>query len=289
MSVAPPPVRPASGGRHRVPDGAPTGSFVSPTEPFATRTGSFGAAPAGAGVSRHAAAPSVSFSRAARTAGISLAALGALAAAGGFATQGIGGDAPATGEAALGSLAAADLALAPAAPAPPGPAAVTAPSVLPLAAQEVVPAKKPTSDDSANTASGSRSSSGSKDSASTASAGSSMGAQAVSAAKRGLGKPYVWGATGPSSFDCSGLMVWSYKQAGKSLPRTASAQSKVGQKVSMNDLRPGDLIFMYSPVSHVAMYIGNNQVIEAPTAGKNVRIKPLSTVESRAVGVRRMA
>ncbi|MEQ3554367.1 NlpC/P60 family protein [Pseudonocardia nematodicida] len=108
-----------------------------------------------------------------------------------------------------------------------------------------------------------------------ASAGSSSGTagmQALAAATSQLGKPYAWGATGPSAFDCSGLMVWAFEQLGVDIPRTSSAQSQMsGESVSKSDLQPGDLVFFYSPVSHVGLYAGNGQILHASTSGEPVK------------------
>ena len=79
---------------------------------------------------------------------------------------------------------------------------------------------------------------------------------AMSIAMGKLGAPYRWGAAGPGAFDCSGLVYWSYRQTGMTLPRSSSAQSRVGAAVSKGALQPGDLVFFYRPVSHVAIYIG---------------------------------
>jgi cell wall-associated NlpC family hydrolase len=98
---------------------------------------------------------------------------------------------------------------------------------------------------------------------------------AINAALSKLGSAYVWGATGPSTFDCSGLMVWAYGKAGISLPRSSREQSTFGTPVSKSQLQPGDLVFYYSPVSHVGMYLGNNQMVHAPTSGDVVKISPL--------------
>jgi cell wall-associated NlpC family hydrolase len=98
---------------------------------------------------------------------------------------------------------------------------------------------------------------------------------AVDAALSKLGSPYVWGAAGPSAFDCSGLAVWAYKQAGVSLPHNSAAQSRVGTPVSINALRPGDLVFFYSGVSHVGIYVGDGQMIHAPNPSAPVRIAPI--------------
>ncbi|SCK28339.1 C40 family peptidase [Streptomyces sp. WMMB 322] len=90
-------------------------------------------------------------------------------------------------------------------------------------------------------------------------------------AKAQLGKPYVWGATGPSSFDCSGLTQGAWKAAGISLPRTTWDQVKVGTKVAKSEMKAGDLIFFYDDISHVGIYVGDGQMIHAPKPGTNVR------------------
>jgi cell wall-associated NlpC family hydrolase len=97
----------------------------------------------------------------------------------------------------------------------------------------------------------------------------------MSIAMRKLGAPYRWGAAGPGAFDCSGLVYWSYRQIGTTLPRSSSAQSRVGTPVSKGALQPGDLVFFYRPVSHVAIYIGGGRVVHASTAGKPVKISNL--------------
>ncbi|MDT7616201.1 MAG: peptidoglycan DL-endopeptidase CwlO [Pseudonocardiales bacterium] len=99
---------------------------------------------------------------------------------------------------------------------------------------------------------------------------------ALSAAMSKLGVPYVWGASGPTAFDCSGLVQWSFKQAGISLPRTASAQSTVGEAVSKSQLQPGDLVFFYTPVSHVGIYIGDGKVVNATQSGEPVQISNIA-------------
>ncbi|MFE1405691.1 NlpC/P60 family protein [Streptomyces sp. NPDC058770] len=100
-------------------------------------------------------------------------------------------------------------------------------------------------------------------------------AEAVAFAYGALGKPYVWGATGPSSFDCSGLTQAAWRAAGVSLPRTTYTQINAGQRVSRSELAPGDLVFFYPGVSHVGLYIGNGRMIHAPRPGAPVRIAPL--------------
>ncbi|WP_327172221.1 NlpC/P60 family protein [Streptomyces sp. NBC_01336] len=100
-------------------------------------------------------------------------------------------------------------------------------------------------------------------------------AEAVAFAYTALGKPYVWGATGPSSFDCSGLTQAAYRSAGVSLPRTTYTQINAGRRVSQSELAPGDLVFFYSGVTHVGLYIGNGQMIHAPRPGAPVRVAPI--------------
>jgi cell wall-associated NlpC family hydrolase len=85
------------------------------------------------------------------------------------------------------------------------------------------------------------------------------------------GKPYVWAGSGPASFDCSGLTQFAYKVAGVNLPRTTGAQATVGTPVSRANLQPGDLVFFYNG-GHVGIYIGNGQIVHAPTAGDVVKV-----------------
>jgi cell wall-associated NlpC family hydrolase len=111
--------------------------------------------------------------------------------------------------------------------------------------------------------------------------GASPAASRASAVQKALGKvgaPYRWGASGPSAFDCSGLTSWAFKQAGVSLPRTSRAQSAVGTPVSKANLQPGDLVFFYKPVSHVAIYVGNGKVVHASTSGQPVKIGNLNAM-----------
>ncbi|MFG2940672.1 NlpC/P60 family protein [Streptomyces sp. NPDC048282] len=103
----------------------------------------------------------------------------------------------------------------------------------------------------------------------------SRAAAAVSYAYAKLGSPYVWGATGPDSFDCSGLAQAAYRSAGVSIPRTTYAQINAGRRVSRSELQPGDLVFFYSGISHVGIYIGNGQMIHAPNPSAPVRIAPI--------------
>ncbi|WP_055575004.1 C40 family peptidase, partial [Streptomyces prasinopilosus] len=110
----------------------------------------------------------------------------------------------------------------------------------------------------------------------TAQAPGPRAADAVSYAYRKLGSPYVWGATGPDAFDCSGLVQAAYRSAGVSLPRTTYAQINAGRRVARSALRPGDLVFFYSGITHVGLYIGNGQMIHAPNSGSPVRVAPLT-------------
>ncbi|MFB0629166.1 NlpC/P60 family protein [Streptomyces sp. AB3(2024)] len=106
---------------------------------------------------------------------------------------------------------------------------------------------------------------------------------AVMAARAAVGKPYVWGSTGPSGFDCSGLMVWSYRQAGVALPRTSQAQRYAGRQVPLSQARPGDLVTYRSDASHVGMYVGNGQVVHAPYPGARVRYDPVGMMPVSSV------
>ncbi|MFI8997149.1 NlpC/P60 family protein [Streptomyces sp. NPDC053542] len=99
--------------------------------------------------------------------------------------------------------------------------------------------------------------------------------KAIAFARAQLGKPYVWGATGPTSYDCSGLTQAAWKAAGVSLPRTTWDQVKVGTRVATGDLQPGDLVFFYDDISHVGMYIGDGKMIHAPKPGANVRVESI--------------
>lgn len=108
-----------------------------------------------------------------------------------------------------------------------------------------------------------------------------VAAAAIAAARSRLGVPYVWGATGPNSFDCSGLTQWAYAHAGITLPRVAADQYNSGPHPSLSNLEPGDLLFWATNTSdpatihHVAMYIGRGLMIAAPHTGENVQIQPV--------------
>ncbi|MFF2008172.1 NlpC/P60 family protein [Streptomyces sp. NPDC058195] len=104
--------------------------------------------------------------------------------------------------------------------------------------------------------------------------GSSTGTKAgqvLAFARAQIGKPYVWGATGPASYDCSGLTQAAWKAAGVDIPRTTWDQVKTGTRVATADLRPGDLVFFYDDISHVGIYKGDGMMIHAPKPGANVR------------------
>jgi cell wall-associated NlpC family hydrolase len=104
--------------------------------------------------------------------------------------------------------------------------------------------------------------------------------KAVDTALAQVGDPYVWGAGGPDAFDCSGLTQYAYSAAGISLPHSSSSQSQMGTPVSRDQLQPGDLVFFYSPVSHVGMYIGNGQMVHASTSGQPVKVASLDSMGS---------
>jgi cell wall-associated NlpC family hydrolase len=114
-------------------------------------------------------------------------------------------------------------------------------------------------------------------------AASGRAAAALAAARAALGKPYVWGANGPSGFDCSGLTQWSYAQAGVALPRTSQAQRYAGRQVPLSEARPGDLVAYRSDASHIGMYAGNGQVIHAPRPGAPVRYDPVGMMPVSSV------
>ncbi|MFF0051689.1 NlpC/P60 family protein [Streptomyces sp. NPDC005498] len=109
--------------------------------------------------------------------------------------------------------------------------------------------------------------------------GSGLAGAAFSAGQSRVGSPYVWGATGPSSFDCSGLTSWAYAQVGVSLPRTSQQQANIGTRIySQSDLQVGDLVFFFDDLHHVGLYAGNGQVLHAPRTGTDVRYESMSTI-----------
>jgi cell wall-associated NlpC family hydrolase len=111
---------------------------------------------------------------------------------------------------------------------------------------------------------------------------------AVDTALAQLGDPYVWAGAGPDIFDCSGLTQYAYGAAGIYLPHSSNMQSTTGTAVAYEDMQPGDLVFFYSPVSHVGMYIGNGQMVHAGSSGDVVKIVELAYMPEFA-GARRIA
>ncbi|WP_262056154.1 C40 family peptidase [Streptomyces sp. STR69] len=99
--------------------------------------------------------------------------------------------------------------------------------------------------------------------------------QAVAFARAQVGKPYVWGAAGPGSYDCSGLAQAAWKAAGVTLPRATTAQANAGTTVPLDDAQPGDLVFFHADVSHVGVYVGDGMMIHAPKPGAYVREEPI--------------
>ncbi|MFI9787741.1 NlpC/P60 family protein [Kitasatospora sp. NPDC051984] len=87
-----------------------------------------------------------------------------------------------------------------------------------------------------------------------------------------IGKPYGWGATGPNSFDCSGLTQAAFRAGGVGLPRVSQDQWNVGKRIAKADIQPGDLLFYYNDLHHVGIYIGNGKLLHAPRTGKNIEI-----------------
>ncbi len=101
-----------------------------------------------------------------------------------------------------------------------------------------------------------------------------------------LGKPYEWGASGPDSFDCSGLTMWCYAQVGIGLPHSSSAQYGVGTHISRDNLQPGDLVFFGNPIHHVGLYIGGGNMIHAPRTGDVVKVSSVDGHGNYAGGTR---
>ncbi|MFJ2178016.1 NlpC/P60 family protein [Streptomyces sp. NPDC101062] len=109
-------------------------------------------------------------------------------------------------------------------------------------------------------------------------ASSSRAAAAFAAAQGKIGTPYVYGASGPSSFDCSGLTSWAYAQAGVSIPRTSESQANAGSRLSQSQLQKGDLVIFYGDLHHVGFYAGNGQVLHAPKPGASVRYEAIGNM-----------
>ena len=102
------------------------------------------------------------------------------------------------------------------------------------------------------------------------------GTMAVQAALTRIGSPYSWGGSGPNAFDCSGLVMWAFQQAGVSLPHSSQALARGGQPVDMSSIQPGDIVNYYSDASHSAIYIGDGMMVHASTYGTPVRVAPVN-------------
>jgi cell wall-associated NlpC family hydrolase len=105
--------------------------------------------------------------------------------------------------------------------------------------------------------------------------GRRTGSAALFAALTRLGSPYVWAAAGPDAFDCSGLVVWAFEQAGVALPHSSQALAAAGQPVPLHQIRPGDVISYYSGASHVGIYLGGGKIVHASTYGVPVAVAPM--------------
>ncbi|MEU6475636.1 NlpC/P60 family protein [Streptomyces sp. NPDC047017] len=109
--------------------------------------------------------------------------------------------------------------------------------------------------------------------------GTGRAGAAFAAAQGKIGSPYVYGASGPSSFDCSGLTSWAYAQAGVTIPRTSEAQANAGQRIySQSQLQVGDLVLFYGDLHHIGLYAGNGMVLHAPHTGANVRYEAIGNM-----------
>ena len=106
--------------------------------------------------------------------------------------------------------------------------------------------------------------------------GSSVGAKALDAALTRRGDPYIWGASGPSEFDCSGLVMWAYEQEGIQLDHYTGDQWTEGTHVSRDQLEPGDLVFFYADISHVGLYLGDGLMVDAPSFGQDVMVQQIN-------------
>jgi cell wall-associated NlpC family hydrolase len=103
----------------------------------------------------------------------------------------------------------------------------------------------------------------------------SIGAQALRWALTRLGDMYVWGAAGPTTFDCSGLVMWAYANVGISLAHFTGDQWNEGEHIPRSQLAPGDLVFFFQDIGHVGMYVGNGMMVDAPTFGQPVQVQPV--------------
>jgi cell wall-associated NlpC family hydrolase len=107
--------------------------------------------------------------------------------------------------------------------------------------------------------------------------GSGQGAIAVQAALTQVGAPYTWGGAAPGGFDCSGLVMWAFQQAGIALPHSSQALAHGGQPVALSDLQPGDVLTFYSDASHAGIYIGDGLMVHSSTYGVPVRVVPMNS------------
>ncbi len=107
--------------------------------------------------------------------------------------------------------------------------------------------------------------------------GTGEGATAVQAALTQIGSSYVWGGATPGAFDCSGLVMWAFQQAGIALPHSSQAMAQGGQPVSLSDLQPGDVLTFYSDASHVGLYVGDGLMVHSSTYGQPVRVVPMGS------------
>ncbi|MFF8830113.1 NlpC/P60 family protein [Streptomyces sp. NPDC015131] len=105
---------------------------------------------------------------------------------------------------------------------------------------------------------------------------SGEGMEALEYAADQIGKPYAWGAEGPESFDCSGLTSRAWERAGRAVPRTSQEQWRTLPKVPLRSLRPGDLVLYFPKATHVAIYLGDGLVIQAPRPGARVKVSPIA-------------
>ncbi|KIF03028.1 glycoside hydrolase [Streptomyces sp. RSD-27] len=112
---------------------------------------------------------------------------------------------------------------------------------------------------------------------------SDAGKRAVQFATAQIGKPYVWGAQGPASYDCSGLTSQAWLAAGRPIPRTSQEQLRLLPKVALKDMRPGDLIIYFDDASHVGMYVGDGAIVHAPRPGRNVTVAGAGSMPIKAV------
>ncbi|WBO63881.1 C40 family peptidase [Streptomyces camelliae] len=111
----------------------------------------------------------------------------------------------------------------------------------------------------------------------TARAASPAGERAVRWAMGQIGKPYAWGAAGPDSYDCSGLTAQAWSRAGTPIPRTSQEQWQRLKRIRLSELRPGDLVVYFPDATHVAMYVGDGKVVQAPRPGAAVQVSPLAS------------